>query len=231
MSETYRIAIDFFDFDPTAPPSLSQSPLHPNTPTLLPPALDRDLRAKQPSLCLPRTFWQNLPYSAPLDLTEPHQPAPAPAQPPLPQRTLSDQASTQKATLDFRFGPLSIDWVDYPQRRLPPTSPGLPPADAASSSAWLSTSPRPSPAQLRRPLPSMTDRPPEKSGTTELYWGTVHLYRELGAEADDSTAKDKQSAMDLDDGTVVGMVAVPGNVTAAALLAFISPALDRKSVV
>ncbi|KAL8280676.1 hypothetical protein RQP46_006999 [Phenoliferia psychrophenolica] len=177
---SYRVEIHFFDFDPSAPHPLAQSPLHPHTLTLLPPALDRDLRLRQRGLCLPRTFWQNLPSSGPLDTTATGALQPAP-----PPRASSDSAAatgtaTQEATLDFRFGPLSLDWVDYPFA--------------------------------------------QKSGTTDLYWGTVHLFRELGAE--DSTAKEKQSAIDADDGTVVGMIAVPGNVNAAVLLAFISPALD-----
>lgn len=64
----------------------------------------------------------------------------------------------------------------------------------------------------------------ETSGTSDLYWGTIHLYRELGAEGE-SGEKDKRTAMDEDDGTIVGMISVPGNLTAAALLAYISPAL------
>ncbi|KAK4705885.1 BRCA1-associated protein, partial [Phenoliferia sp. Uapishka_3] len=230
-------------------PLISTSPLLPSTQTLLPPNLDRDLRATQPSLCLPRTFWQNLPTSANLDTQSPRSRQPSassqqpqaqasatrpPLPPAAPQRTLSDSRppSDQQATLDFRFGPLSLDWVDYPNPRSPPLSPPLPPSSptqstaAGSSNTWLTTSPRPPPAQLKRPRGATMERPPEKSGTTELYWGTVHLYRELGAETEDSNGKEKQSAMDMDDGTVVGMVAVPGNVTAAALLAFISPALD-----
>lgn len=239
---TYSLVLSFLDFDPTSRPSLPLSPLHPATPTLLPPALDRELRALQPALCLPRTFWQNLPTSRSLDTTD--TPPAVPLAVPTPRRTWSESSGarspppppsaalpTQEATLDFRFGPLSLDWVDYPHPR-PPMSPPSPSHAASTSSSspsagpsnlWRSTSPRISAVQLRR-TPSAIDRPPEKAGSTDLYWGTVHLYRELGAE--ESTSKEKQSAMDNDDGTVVGMVAVPGNVTAAALLSFISPALE-----
>lgn len=55
----------------------------------------------------------------------------------------------------------------------------------------------------------------------------IHLFKELGVtDAERSDAKAKKRAMDEDDGTVVALVSVPGALTAAAILTFISPALE-----
>ncbi|GJN90398.1 hypothetical protein Rhopal_003409-T1 [Rhodotorula paludigena] len=90
-------------------------------------------------------------------------------------------------------------------------------------------SPRPAAASLpgqRQPSPSISRsaRPPESSGTTETYWGTIHLYREQGAEP--SSMDEKRKAKEADDGRAVALVSVPGVLNAAALLEFIAPALD-----
>ncbi|GAA6035665.1 hypothetical protein JCM8097_004959 [Rhodosporidiobolus ruineniae] len=128
----------------------------------------------------------------------------------------SSAALKQEAVLDFRFGPLAIDWIDHPQPRSMP-SPVLaarpPPPSSSSSGAAL-----PSP-------PLAHTRPPETSGTTDLYFGTIHLYREAGAE-ESSSREEKQRARDEDDGRSVGLVSVPGVLNAAAVLAFIAPALE-----
>ncbi|KWU42378.1 zf-UBP-domain-containing protein, partial [Rhodotorula sp. JG-1b] len=68
-------------------------------------------------------------------------------------------------------------------------------------------------------------RPPETSGSTDLYWGTIHLYREAGAG--ESTRDEKRKARDEDDGRTVGLISVPGVLNAAALLSFIAPALEE----
>ena len=120
---------------------------------------------------------------------------------------------------DHRFGPISINWIENPtpiMQTSPPTSPGL----ATSPSAFLPTSPRTFPASL----PALPPRPPQTAGSTDLNYGIVHLYREAGA--DESTDKEKDQAAAADDGTVVGLVSVPGILTAAWLLGFIAPALD-----
>ncbi|ORY69163.1 hypothetical protein BCR35DRAFT_354712 [Leucosporidium creatinivorum] len=160
-----------------------------------------------------------------------------PSQPP-PPSTSTPAATGQQPQLDFRFGPLAIDWVDSPTAaplRSSPMSPSLSapslPSEGSSSSSsapplqWNPTSPRPSSA-LALPKPRSPPRTPEKSGRTELNWGIIHLFRESGAQAEESDEKQKRKAMDGDDGTVVGMVSVPGVLTAASLLTFISPALE-----
>lgn len=90
---------------------------------------------------------------------------------------------------------------------------------------WTTTSPRPATAQLQS-KPRSPPRKSETAGRTELNWGVVHLFRESGAAAEASGEKDKRRAMDEDNGTVVGLVSVPGVLTAAAILTFISPALE-----
>ncbi|GAA5900606.1 hypothetical protein JCM8208_000545 [Rhodotorula glutinis] len=117
-------------------------------------------------------------------------------------------ATSHKAVLDFRFGPLHIDSIYHPEPR------GMAPL----------VSPRLASATLPGAGVGGAARPPETSGTTDLFFGTIHLYRELGAET--STAADKRKAKEEDDSRAVGLVSVPGVLNAAALLEFIAPALD-----
>jgi BRCA1-associated protein len=158
-----------------------------------------------------------------------------PSQPPPAPTSTTAPATGQQPQLDFRFGPLAIDWVESPTAaRSTPMSPSLsapsvPSEGSASTSTsapplqWNPTSPRPSSTVA---LPKTRSRTPEKSGRTELNWGIIHLFRESGAQADESDEKQKRKAMDEDDGTVVGMVSVPGVLTAASILTFLSPALE-----
>lgn len=114
--------------------------------------------------------------------------------------------TTHKPILDFRFGPLFCDSIDYPEPRGMTRHPG-----GKTSPSLGQTQPQP-------------PRPAETSGTTELNWGIAHLYREAGAE--ESTQDEKHRAKEEDDGRAVGLVSVPGVLNAAALLSFIAPALD-----
>ncbi|GAA5928217.1 hypothetical protein JCM1841_003825 [Sporobolomyces salmonicolor] len=127
-------------------------------------------------------------------------------------------ASAQQACLDFRFGPLACDWINNPEPR--PTPPSMPSAPLVSPPLVA--------AQLPSIPKSESTSPPraaETSGTTDLYWGTIHLYREAGAN--ESSKDEKRKAREEDDGTTVGLVSVPGVLNAAALLSFIAPALDN----
>ncbi|GAA6003607.1 hypothetical protein JCM10207_003506 [Rhodosporidiobolus poonsookiae] len=125
--------------------------------------------------------------------------------------------TTQHASLDFRFGPLAIDWIDHPEPRTMPAAGGVVSPQLATRSL---------PGVGKSPILGQQEplRPAETSGTSDLYWGTIHLYREAGA--DESSRDEKQRAREEDDGTAVGLVSVPGVLNAAALLAFIAPALD-----
>ncbi|GAA5889643.1 hypothetical protein JCM5296_002418 [Sporobolomyces johnsonii] len=127
-------------------------------------------------------------------------------------------ASAQQACLDFRFGPLACDWINDPESR--PTPPSMPSAPLVSPplvAAQLPSTPKPESASPPRAA--------ETSGTTDLYWGTIHLYREAGAN--ESSKDEKRKAREEDDGTTVGLVSVPGVLNAAALLSFIAPALEN----
>ena len=184
----------------------------------------------QRALSSPRIWSQSSgPLSPPSiptsQLWTPSQPAPSAAP--------TTPLSSQQPRLDYRFGPLTVDWINSPSpapTRAPQMSPSLagatlPAPGPSDPIQWNPTSPRPAPIQLQ-PKPLSPPRSPESSGRTELNWGVVHLFRESGASPEESSEKDKRKAMNEDDGTVVGMVSVPGPITAAALLTFISPALE-----
>ncbi|BGP49733.1 hypothetical protein JCM10450v2_005638 [Rhodotorula kratochvilovae] len=240
----FAVVIELYDHTQRAPSSSPVSPLLPATPTRLPAALDHKLRQVQTRLVLPQTdrpFWDTrLPVTRPLDTRTPSTlsaaaalpspPAEAPQSPPVAPRIWSESfglaspppiatadlwtpskgllplpPTSHKAVLDFRFGPLHVDSIYHPEPRgmAPLVSPRLASANLPGGSA---------------------QRPPETSGTTDLFFGTIHLYRELGAEP--STAEEKRRAKEEDDGRSVGLVSVPGVLNAAALLEFIAPALD-----
>lgn len=132
---------------------------------------------------------------------------------------------------DHRFGPISLDWIDNPQPltpALPPMSPTTAPGQSLRSPSPSASSLFTSPRSAAPPLPVGPPRPAQTSGTTDLHYGIVHLYREAGA--DESSPAEKREALARagaeDDGTVVGLVSVPGILTAAWLLAFMAPALE-----
>lgn len=236
---SYSVVLELFDHT-AHQPTFAPSPLHPSTRTGLPPALDAELLSKQ-NLVLPASFWQRLPASRRLDssASSTTRVTPPSAAPP---RVWSESSgsfsppfiataalytpsqahpSQQTAKLDFRFGPLSIEWVDYPAARAPMSPPlsSSPPLPYVGSSTQR-------PRALSKPIAEeRPPKPPETSGTTQLHWGMIHLYRESGA-AGGSSEKEKKAALEADDGTVVGMISVPGNITAAGLLTFIAPALE-----
>ncbi|SGZ21679.1 BQ5605_C021g09401 [Microbotryum silenes-dioicae] len=274
----YSVVIELYDHTST---TFEPSPLYPNTRTRLPPALDHDLLASHRKLVLPSgSLWRHFPISRKLQTTSSAPIASPPLGPPRRPPTSATASSgvwsestgpvappliatadlftpsqaTQKASLDFRFGPISIDCVDHPtpmsyaplasssSPNNPSMSPPLPVIEnlalspAGGNSLHLSIPGSPlvrtrssrSSGDPKSPTTSTgtpSIRPPEKSGTTDLYWGTIHLYREGGVTGE-SSEKEKRKAVQDDAGTVVGLVSVPGIITAAALLTFISPALD-----
>jgi BRCA1-associated protein len=246
----YSVVIELYDHTSPQPSSSDFSPLHRSS-TKLPPTLDADLRASRHRLVLPqigKSFWDTpLAVSRKLDtrlpapirpagsssLTSPREEHSAPPRIwsqhfglPSPPTVATDKLwtpskaspsssssnpspSKQQPVLDYRFGPIEIDSISYPTPRMPSAVGGLV-----------------SPRVANRSLPSTQEeeRPAETSGTSELFWGTIHLYREAGAE--ESSLEEKKKARDEDDGKSVGLVSVPGVLNAAALLAFIAPALE-----
>lgn len=224
----YRIEIQFLDHSSPAP---TRHPLIPTTRTGLPPKLDAHLTKQAPHLILPSNFWQPLKHTHTKPATTPLPPQPqpypqpqiwsesaVPIVPAIPTAQLytgttypTTTEPTQKAILDYRFGPISFDWIDHPHP--PPT---MTRSTSASSSSALS------PINTTSPMTTA-----QTSGTTDLYWGSVHLYREAGAAStEESTTKEKQQALQADDGKVVALVSVPGNFDATSLLAFLSTALE-----
>lgn len=143
-------------------------------------------------------------------------------------------AVKHKAVVDFRFGPLAIDSIDHPEPRGTPaplmsprtaaaTLPGAGAGGNGGGGGKANPSDPPRPVSSTSP-PLSFPRPPETSGSTDLYWGMIHLYREAGAS--ESTPDEKRKARDEDDGRTVGLISVPGVLNAAALLSFIAPALE-----
>ncbi|KAJ8293984.1 RING finger protein ETP1 [Rhodotorula toruloides] len=234
-----RVVIECYDH--TSPRSIN--PLIPNTATRLPHSVNQELCAVQHRLVLPSQgdLWRTrLPRTRALDTRNPSTvsaglspsalPSPPleprtppgpriwsesfglPSPPPIATAELWTPSrgdlpkTTHKPILDFRFGPLFCDSIDYPEPRGMTRHPG-----GKTSPSLGQTQPQP-------------PRPAETSGTTELNWGIVHLYREAGAE--ESTQDEKHRAKEEDDGRAVGLVSVPGVLNAAALLSFIAPALD-----
>lgn len=233
---TYSLSIHFFDHTSLAIGlGDSTSPLLPKTPTLLPPKLDQQLRTSQSRLVLPRTFFHSpLPSKKKLDkgassvasnLVPSSQPTTriwSESATIIPPRIATKDLYTpsqslpksQAAVLDYRFGPISLDFIDNPapvtSSMSPPTSPTL--AVAPGSSTGTSHRSAGSTSTPGKPL--------ETSGSTDLYWGTIHLYTR-----NSKLDKDKHVAT-AEDGTILGMVSVPKNLTAAFILSFIAPALD-----
>lgn len=156
------------------------------------------------------SIWQYLPSARPLPTTPALYPPPAPvvqdsalvidtnARSPA-IRTVElyvpSHSSPLPHSLDFRFGPLALDWIDFS------TVPGM--SAAASGSQSFSG----------------------RSGSTKLLPGIIHLFKEAGAP-DTSTPEDQRAAFQDDDGTVVGVVSVPGNLEVAHFLTFVKPALQ-----
>ncbi|GAA5914621.1 hypothetical protein JCM6882_001219 [Rhodosporidiobolus microsporus] len=193
--------------DTRTPSTLSAAGLASSLPS--PPAEDRPAppRVWSESFGLPSP-----PSVATADLWTPSKPLSSSSTAPSPR-------PSQKAVLDPRFGPLACDWIDHPEPRAMPSAGGV-------VSPQMATRSLPAGGGGKSPtLQQEPPRPAETSGTTDLYYGMIHLYREAGAE-ETSSKEQKRRAKDEDDGTVVGLVSVPGLLNAAALLAFIAPALD-----
>lgn len=235
---SYVLTLSFFDSTSPAV-GLAASPLLPKTQTLLEPKLDIKLRSVQSKLCLPQSFFHSpLPINRKLDTTSlitpplnSHQLQQQQEQTAITSRPRIYSESTpdfippsiatadlylsrgsQKATLDFRFGPLTLDWIDNPQLlrpMSPPTSPNLISASSSSSR---------SPPPVARPL--------ETSGTTDLYYGSLHLHTTRDSAGSSNEKEKEKEVVNGESSRVMAMLSVPRNLTAAAILRFIQPALE-----
>lgn len=136
---SYTLTLKFYDHSLNLSTSSSTSsesysnpphPLLPKTKTLLPNQLDSKLRSIQSKLCLPLNFWSTLPISRKLDknsLNLVHNNSHNKVEEVPSNRIWSEtkgeitspniatsdlylSSSNQIATLDYRFGPLTIDW-------------------------------------------------------------------------------------------------------------------------
>lgn len=206
--EQYQIHLHLFDHAHARYSPLLTS----KTASGLPRELDSVLTSTRARLHLPRTsLWDEpLPRTRELELRDEGRASTQADE----WRAIVEQArpldadtSAAAARIDWRFGPLSIDWIDGPKRSESLYSPAM--ASTSSSSA------------RRGELDG------ESSGSADVNFGVVHLFRELGAQdgEPESTEMAKQRSYER-DGTVVGCVAVPGTLTTPAFLSFVNPALD-----
>ena len=250
MDDTrYSIVISLFDHNSalSLPRTTSPSALLPNTSTGLPQAVENALRVQASKLVLPSNFWK-LPATSPLPSQPPtsnretlessdeargssgiggsrttnststtnglgissenrgdYIPAIRTSQLYVPSR--EQIVEKQVAQLDFRFGPLFADWIDRPAMT----------TTKQMDSTIASTSTLPD---------THTIGSQDKSGSVALNFGIIHLYREAGVSPAPSTPTEKERALVEDDGTIVAVILVPGNISVARFLEFVSPALD-----
>ncbi|KAG6813815.1 hypothetical protein H0H92_006759 [Tricholoma furcatifolium] len=114
--------------------------------------------------------------------------------------------------VDYRFGPIQIDWVDFEDMNKAPFS---------------STKER----ELGRGTVQATFVPHTrtKSGTTNLPEGVVHVFRDSAEKATpqdlESTTSSSQNTDDF-DGVMLGVLAVPTYMTPSDFLAFVAPAAE-----
>ncbi|GAA5979863.1 hypothetical protein JCM5350_005523 [Sporobolomyces pararoseus] len=110
--------------------------------------------------------------------------------------TTSSASKRKEAILDFRFGPLSIDWIKMNNNNNNSSEGG----GGGGGGGEV-----------------------QGSGTTSLYWGTIHLYREAGiTQEDEGREPTTRDTGDDVDGKTLGMVSVPGNLNASSILKFLN---------
>lgn len=254
-----------------------------STPTGLPGPLDLQI-AGAPTYFPPGGIWQDL-SDAPttrlgeqwelLEERQLHSPKIEWTEPDSVNPSSHGHGFVPAPTLDYRFGPVSVDWIDQPAEH---------PVFGASMAQSTVASPEASTSALQLPVtpsagssrtPNPLSRQPShhgtnpsqpatalyvpdpaspaisrgkrsyQLGTTDLGYGTVHLYRDArDAERDleaqrwnevatsssangaTDTKRPRAGSSASGDGTVAGVLAIPSYMTASDFLAFISPAVE-----
>ncbi|GAA5907323.1 uncharacterized protein JCM6883_001170 [Sporobolomyces salmoneus] len=232
LERSYLILITLYD--PSLCPSSLISPLLPQTPFRLPRPLDSRLEQTIDQLVLPptrRNFWKlELPKSRELDTENPSTLSQAAvsttSSPSTDPGTAFQSTSNRIWSQHFNLSSPPLATVQTSQLWTP--SQPLPSSNTPSPSPSLAPSSGSNPildfrfGSLEIDWIKMSD-PEPSSGTTSLYWGSIHLYREYGIPSTyESSLEDKQSAKQSDDGTTLGLISVPGVLNAAAILKFLA---------
>ncbi|KAG6330981.1 hypothetical protein ID866_8111 [Astraeus odoratus] len=128
----------------------------------------------------------------------------------LPKSTSRVNALFNPGRKDYRYGPIRLDWIDFEHM-----------AASASSSKEKNS--------VRGPV-TANFVPRTKSGSTNLPEGVVHLYRDCELPSNTVTAAAAPSVSESEvvpeDGTTLGVLAVPAWMTPSDFLAFVAPAAE-----
>ncbi|KIM68019.1 hypothetical protein SCLCIDRAFT_13720 [Scleroderma citrinum Foug A] len=129
-----------------------------------------------------------------------------------PPRSISRKnALFNSAHKDYRYGPIRIDWTDF---------------DHSSATMVAAGKEK---DRAKGPV-TATFVPRTKSGSTNLPEGVVHLYRECEQPPDGEKRQSVPSISESDampdDGTTLGVLAVPQWMTPSDFLAFVAPAAE-----
>ncbi|KAF9531742.1 BRCA1-associated protein 2-domain-containing protein [Crepidotus variabilis] len=122
---------------------------------------------------------------------------------------------------DYRFGPISLDWVDFDRM-------GSLGSLSASMSGGSKEKGRRGPAEA-----TYIPHTRQKSGSTNLPEGVVHVFRDGASrpsiselEAQTATLSLEYVAADDSDGIMLGVLAVPSWMTPSDFLTFVAPAVE-----
>jgi len=140
--------------------------------------------------------------------------------------------SRQNLNKDYRVGPICIDWIDFDQMTSilhggKKTSRGMKTSSSLTGTSFehdIMTGPAEA---------TFVPHTHNKSGTTNLPEGTVHVFRDGSSKPSPEELEAKVSEMsisdsfDLDsDGVMLGVLAVPSWMTPSDFLAFVAPAVE-----
>ncbi|EDR14071.1 uncharacterized protein LACBIDRAFT_305484 [Laccaria bicolor S238N-H82] len=125
------------------------------------------------------------------------------------QKSIHQPSKTPHHSNDYRFGSLTIDWVDM-ERGSQPYSP------------WIEKGRGKGHAEA-----TFVPQTRKKVGTTNLPEGTVHIFRDCTNIPSLTVLEAMASSLPVDtDGVMLAVLAVPSWMTPSDFLAFVAPAVD-----
>ena len=177
------------------------------------------------------------PENSPGTSLQPHPDSFIPASLFQPLPSHSPKSSLRRDTLsrpilnkDYRTGPIRIDWIDF-ERMSSILHGGKKVKEHGRGAKLPSVSRVPFEHNITGPVEAtFVPHPHNKSGTTNLPEGTVHVFRDGSSKPSPEELAAKVSEMsisDLDsDGVMLGVLAVPSWMTPSDFLAFVAPAVE-----